>query len=148
MANIPVPSKTVVEIKLGETLTFATDGVSTARYALVSDPNTPPSGMTSLSTGATVTLGPYNAVKYVHLEALTGGPTGVSFTISADDRTKIGCIGDMSSLRFISGSGAPSGSTGQNVAGGASLYFDLQNSALYLNVGSASSPSWKAVSHA
>src|SRR5262249_25593758 len=98
------------------------------------------------AASSTVTIGPFATQKYLFIESQTG--QGLSFTVAAADRNRVECIGDMSTIRFLAGSGAPSGTTGQNVAGNGSLYFDTQNSALYLNTGSAASVSWKSVSHA
>lgn len=52
-------------------------------------------------------------------------------------------------VRFITGTGVPTdGSTGANICGPSSLYFDITNSIVYINIGTKASPTWTSITAA
>jgi hypothetical protein len=146
MATLLAPSKTVIELKIGEIATISADALSSGRYAILSTAADQPTGMTSVAASATATIGPFAVVKYIHCEALTG--VGFSFTTAPMDHNKLAVIGDVSNIRLIANAGVPDSTVGANTCGPGSLCIDTSNANLYVATGTKSAPTWKLITRA
>jgi hypothetical protein len=145
----PAPSFQIYTLLQDDILTVTTDALSTARVGQVGD--TPGSGdqpttWTALAASSALAIGPFPAQRRYRVEALTGQGTAAS--ISHDGLNDIANVGDFSTIRFIANAGVPDSTVGTNVAGPGSLCIDVSGKKLYINGGSAASPSWKIVTSA
>jgi hypothetical protein len=145
MANsVPAaPSRTVLPLGINQTATISATADSNGRVAVLTDPNGQPSSFTTLAASASLVFGPFGSLRWLSVEAIAG--SGISYTIAADDRSKLQTVGDFSNLRFVTNSGAPDSTVGAGTCGPGSLCVDTSTPDLYVATGSRSAPAWKKV---
>jgi hypothetical protein len=142
MANTPIK----VQANADEIITITADAFSSgAVYRL---PDTPTvgeqgTGRIAISANSTLVIGGQAIPSRWLIETISG-----VLTYTNAPQTPVPSIGNGNSILRLFGSGAPGASTGLGIAGTASEYIDTTNAQMYLNAGTAATPSWKQITRA
>jgi hypothetical protein len=132
-----------IALGAGETATITTDALSTARWGQLSSQtqggvSDVPAALTNMAASSTVVLGGQATPSRWLIEATAGQVTYVTAPASPP----VPEIGNPASVVRLFGAGAPTGTTGLGMCGPASLYIDTTAGQVYINSGTALSPSW------